>query len=132
MGTDVDSFQASPRCERDGDRDSETSDVTDPMLVIIEHDRTVGPGQLVGLGLRRARVRTSQRLRNGEPLVLTVSVPETCAEKTQALFRLSSRVRRRRHDRASDYVLLFSTDEDNLDRASELYARFRARGIVEV
>ena len=127
MGPDVRNTLA------DRDRERDAIDVTRPTVVMIERGSHVRSGQLVELGRQHARIRTQQSLRNGETLVLTVSVNESSSEKTQAMFRLTSQVRRKSDDASPhDYFVQFSTDNENLDNAKKLYARIRSRGIDEV
>ena len=114
------------------DRDPATDEVLHPLVVMIEQGQQIRPGELVELGRRHARIRTRQSFRNGDTLVLTVSVPESRTEKTQAMFRVSTRVRRKSEDGGHDYVVHFATDNENLDAAGKLYARFHSRGILEV
>lgn len=118
---------------RDRDRETDSVDVIRPTMVMIERGRHVRRGQLLQLSRQHARIRTQHRLRDGETLMLTVSVPETRSEKTQAMFRLSSQVRQKNTDGAQhEYDVHFSTDNENLDNAGKLYARFRSRGMGEV
>lgn len=85
------------------------------------------------LGPAHACVRTSGRWSSGDSVVITVSVPESASDKTQALFRLQSSVRRRtRAEETEDgYVLDFETAGSNLTCATELLGHFRRRGLLD-
>jgi hypothetical protein len=102
-----------------------------PVAVLMEQEDRVELA-IVELGPAHACVRTTGRWRSGDAVVITVSVPET-SEKTQALFRLHSSVRRRTRaeEREGAYVLDFENAGINLTRATELLGRFRTRGLVD-
>jgi hypothetical protein len=100
-----------------------------PVAVMMEHRDRIEPGKLVELGPGYARVRTNGRLRRGDSVVITVSVPETTTEKTQALFRLYSSVREWTGEGA--YLLDFEAEGRTLNSATELLVRFRTRGLID-
>jgi hypothetical protein len=104
-----------------------------PVAVLMEQEDRIEMAKLVELGPAHACVRTTGRWRSGDVVVITVSVPETTSEKTQALFRLHSSVRQRtRAEETEDsYVLDFEKAGINLTRATELLGRFRTRGLVD-
>jgi hypothetical protein len=104
-----------------------------PVAVMMEHRDRIEPGRLVELGPGYARVRTKRRLRRGDSVVITISVPEATTEKTQALFRLHSSVREwTRVEEAEGACLLdFETEGRNLTSATELLVRFRKRGLID-
>ncbi len=104
-----------------------------PIAVMMEHRDWIEPGKLVELGPSYARVRFRGRLHRGEAVVITVSVPETTNEKTQALFRLHSSVREwtGAGDMEGAYVLDFEAEGRNLTSATELMVLFRKRGLID-
>lgn len=104
-----------------------------PVGIMMEHRHSVQVGKLLEIGPSHARVRTVGRLRRGEPVVITVSVPESTAEKTQALFRLESSVSQwtRGDDAEGAYLLGFETRGMNLESAKELFGHFRTRGLLD-
>ena len=104
-----------------------------PVSILMEREDRVELGKLVELGPAQACVRTSGRLRSGDSVVITVSVPEAASDKTQALFRLHSSVSRRsRTEETEDgYVLDFETAGSNLTCATELMGHFRRRGLLD-
>ena len=104
-----------------------------PVSVLMEQEDRIEPGKLVELGPDHACVRTTGRWRSGDVVVITVSVPETTSDKTQALFRLHSSVRRRTRAQETEdaYVLDFENAGTNLTTATELLGRFLTRGLVD-
>ncbi len=104
-----------------------------PISILMEREDRVELGRLVELGPAHACVRTSGRWSSGDSVVITVSVPESASDKTQALFRLQSSVRRRtRAEETEDgYVLDFETAGSNLTCATELLGHFRRRGLLD-
>ena len=105
-----------------------------PVAVLMEQEDRVELGNLVELGPAHACIRTTGRWRHGDVVVITVSVPETTSEKTQALFRLHSSVgrRTRAEETAEDaYVLDFEAAGTNLTKATELLGWFRTRGLMD-
>jgi hypothetical protein len=104
-----------------------------PVSILLEQEDRIELGRLVELGPAHACVRTSGRWSSGDSVVITVSVPEAASDKTQALFRLHSSVRRRtRAEETEDgYVLDFKTVGSNLTCATELLGHFRRRGLLD-
>jgi hypothetical protein len=104
-----------------------------PVAVMMEHRDRVEPGKLVELGPSYARVQTNGRLHRGDAVVITVSVPETTSDKTQALFRLHSSVREWTgvEEMEGAYLLDFELEGRNLTSATELLFRFLKRGLID-
>jgi hypothetical protein len=104
-----------------------------PVAVMMEHSDRIEPGKLVELGPGYACVQAKGRLRRGDSVVITVTVPETTIEKTQALFRLHSSVRERTgvEEMEGAYVLDFEVEGRNLTSATELLVLFRKRGLID-
>jgi hypothetical protein len=104
-----------------------------PVAVMMEHRNRIEAGKLLEFGPTYARVRTKGRLRRGDTVVITVSVPETTNEKTQALFRLQSSVRgwTAAEEMEGAYLLDFEVEGRNLSSATELLVRFRKRGLID-
>lgn len=104
-----------------------------PITVMMEHRDRVEPGKLVEIGPSYACVRTRGHLRRGDAVVITVSVPETTTEKTQALFRLHSSVREWTDagEMEGAYRLDFELEGKNLTSATELLVRFLKRGLID-
>ncbi len=104
-----------------------------PVAVMMEHRDRIEPGKLIELGPDYACVRVKGRLRRGDAVVITVSVPETTTDKTQALFRLHSSVREWTgvEEMEGAYVLDFEVEGRNLTSATELLVLFRKRGLID-
>ncbi len=104
-----------------------------PVIIMMEHRDRIEPGKLVELGPAYACVRATGRLRHGDSVVITVSVPESTTEKTQALFRLHSSVRESTgvEEVEGAYLLDFEDEGRNLIFAKELLVSFRKRGLID-
>lgn len=102
--------------------------VREAVPVMMEHDDRIHRAKLVAFGRRGARVTTEGAFPFGGAVALTVSVPETEMEKTQALYRLSTSVEKRRRG-AKEYLLRFS--EADLEAADALLSRLHGLGLIE-
>ena len=104
-----------------------------PLAILMEQEDRVELGKLVELGPDHACVRTNGRWSSGDSVVITVSVPETAHDKTQAMLRLRALVRRRTpaEETGDAYVLDFENAGPNLTSATELLGRFRTRGLLD-